>query len=219
MPSVIEICNLALSQIRADNINSLNEGSLEAEACRAVYEEARRFILRDAQWPFATETAPLALLDTDHPDGWAYIYDYPSASLKLLKVGPAGYFRPTRTRGVLNPYEFRPYYDPPSYYPPLEYRVARMNSHRVILTDVDEAYGQWVTDVQDPMEFDPQFTQGLMWYVAAQIAVPVMGIDRGRGLRNDALSMYRAIIDQARMNARNEASAIPQADSDFITLR
>jgi len=219
MPSKIEICNLALSQIRADNINSLNEGSLEADACRAVYDEARWFVLRDAPWPFATETAALALLDTNHPDGWAYVYDYPSTCLKLLKVGPSGYFRPTRTRGVLNPYEFRPYYDPPAYYPPLEYRVARVNSRRIILTDVDAAYAQTIVDVVDPTEFDAQFTQALMWYIAAQVAVPIIGVERGRVLRNDALSMYRALIDQATAAAKNEASSIPPADSEFITFR
>ena len=42
MASEVEICNLALSNIRAGSINSLTEGSLQAQICKLKYP-----ILRD----------------------------------------------------------------------------------------------------------------------------------------------------------------------------
>lgn len=47
MPSVIEICNLALSAIGQGIINALDEHSPQAEACSLHYESARDAVLRE----------------------------------------------------------------------------------------------------------------------------------------------------------------------------
>ena len=205
MPSAVDLCNQALSQIRADSISDLGEGSLEADACRAVYDETRRFVLRDSPWPFATETVALAQVGTDHPDGWAYVYDYPNACLRLLKVGPRGSFRQVSGNEGDNPL--------------LAHKLVSVAGRRAILSDIDKAFAQIIVDQVDPSRFDPQFTHALVWYIAAQIAVPVVGVDRGRALRNDALSMYRAVVDAARSTMQNESTPAPQKESDFVSVR
>ena len=77
MASVVEICNLALSNIRAGSINNINEKTVAAENCKLKYNVLRDQLLRDAPWKFAHVVEPLALLTVTLP-GWTYAYQHPS---------------------------------------------------------------------------------------------------------------------------------------------
>jgi len=65
MSSTIEICNLALSQIRTGSINSLDEASVQAQQCKLFFTAALNQLLNDTTWPFAHGIAALNLLTTE----------------------------------------------------------------------------------------------------------------------------------------------------------
>lgn len=51
--SEVEVCNLALLKINQSSISSFDEGSVQSEACKKVYDQARAYLLSQYNWTFA----------------------------------------------------------------------------------------------------------------------------------------------------------------------
>ena len=83
MASEIEICNLALGNIRAGSINSFTEGSIQAQQCNLKYSIIRDRCLREIVWSFNRKIEALATLSSVTIFNWAYAYQYPSDCLKI----------------------------------------------------------------------------------------------------------------------------------------
>ena len=86
MTSKVSICNLALSRIRASEVeNVTTERSKSASACKIHYDPSRKSALRDHDWNFARKEITLALL-TETYTGWTYAYQYPTDCLMIRKI-------------------------------------------------------------------------------------------------------------------------------------
>lgn len=82
-----EISNLALSQLPAGAITSLDESSLQARECKRWYQQVLAELLQKAHWRFARKVATPALIDiTDRPGRWAYSYAMPADLALVLGV-------------------------------------------------------------------------------------------------------------------------------------
>lgn len=87
MSSIVEICNTALIELGAEPISSLSETSPQAVACNAVWDQARRAVLRVHPWNFALKTEELAQLATNtRKYRYTYAYQLPSNNIRLLTV-------------------------------------------------------------------------------------------------------------------------------------
>ena len=82
MASDVEICNIALSNIRAGSINSLDENSLQAQQCKLKYALLRDRMLTEVPWTFNRKIRALSVLTTEIFN-WAYAYQYPTDCLKI----------------------------------------------------------------------------------------------------------------------------------------
>lgn len=216
MASEVEICKLALSNIRARSINSLTEASVEAQQCKLKYPIVRDFMLRDTQWQFAREVKALALR-TDEPLEWVYAYQYPSDCLNLRYITGDFGFKEQTAEGIA----FRDRHDvwfiePEKQVP---YELGSFSDGKAILTDQKEAYAVYTKRVTDPNQFDSQFLMALSWYLAAELAVPIIGGDQGRVYRNDALQMYRLTLSAAVASDGNEKHRAKRKQSDMIEAR
>lgn len=60
--SEVEICNLALLKINQNAISSFEEGSVQAEACKRIYDQSRAYLLSQYNWNFAISRALLNLV-------------------------------------------------------------------------------------------------------------------------------------------------------------
>lgn len=81
MPSVVDICNLALSHLgdRA-TLSSIDppEGSAQADHCARLWPIARDEALSSFDWGFASRVTDIArLASEDHPE-WGYAYARPA---------------------------------------------------------------------------------------------------------------------------------------------
>lgn len=199
--STVEICNMALGNIRANSINSLVEDSLESQACALRYDHARRFVLRDHNWNFAHRVATLSLLEED-PAEWVYFYDQPADALRikyLLSPSTVGsdrtalYHFEDDTNLASLPAKNIPYQ-----------LALTATGTRGILTDLEEARVAYTADIETSTTFDPHFAEALAWYLSAIIAVPIAGAETGADLRKMSLQMYAEIMPAAKAADANE---------------
>lgn len=86
MASVVDICNIALSGIRAGAITSLEEGGAAARACNINYETARDEVLQAHAWNCASARASLARLASVPAFGYAYCFALPTDCLAVRRV-------------------------------------------------------------------------------------------------------------------------------------
>lgn len=215
MASEVEICNMALSEIRAGSINSLTESSLQAQQCKLKYPFLRDMLLRDVPWNFAHKVDALALL-TDDLHNWVYAYQYPSDCLYINKLilnfeefGDTG-DGVTRARHIEDIYT-------PDLNRQVKYEVMNVDGNRVIAANEPELRISYRKKVTDPNLFDSLFIMAFVQLLAANLAVPVVGAEVGRQLKKDAFDLYSAYISEAIEATMNE-SYVPPVDSDFINL-
>lgn len=216
MASEVEICNLALSDIRAGSINSLDESSLQAQQCKLKYPHLRDMLLRDVPWNFAHKTDALALL-TDDLFNWVYSYQYPSDCLYINRLvlnyeqfGATGdgVYRNRHIEDIYTPDLDRQ----------IKYEIQNVNNNRVIAANETELRISYRTRVTDPNLFDTLFIQTFVKLLASELAIPVVGAEVGRQFRSDALQLYEAYLLEATASNGNEGYTEP-VESDFITIR
>lgn len=207
MPSVIDICNMALSRCgNSERINDLDEASTQAEQCQLFYELSRDFVLRDYAWGFARAFVELPQLATNPDPQFAYAYAVPIDCLKI--------------RGLVNtawpPIDW-PFCDAlPPRVPEIAYRVINAGSNQAIATNASPAKLDYTVKIENPQMFDPIFVSALAWYLAGQIAPAVA---RDAGIATTCLQQYAAEILRAAAADLNENQTSYQRESDFITVR
>lgn len=86
MASKVEIINVALSRIGANEITSLDEGTSEQKLAVNLWDVARRACLRDHTWNFAVADVELNQISGYVPFEFAYAYQLPALNIRLLQV-------------------------------------------------------------------------------------------------------------------------------------
>lgn len=86
MPSVVQICNRALSRVGDKRIIALTDDSNPARACNDAWERIRDEVFREHPWNCLTERASLAKLATDPEHGYDDQYQLPSDCIRVLEV-------------------------------------------------------------------------------------------------------------------------------------
>ena len=213
MSSEITICNLALSHIRGGSINALTEASIQAQQCKLLYPILRDSVLENAPWQFATRIVSLAELTDAEVFNFAYAYQYPSDCLKVKRL-------------ILN-WETVNRTDSQFYgnnlpiintQAPVPYQVFNDDGNRVIGANYAELRAEYTVQVTDTNLFSTQFILALSHLLAAELAIPVVGVNEGRKLKSDSMQQYNAHIRAACAAMMNEQFT-PTPDSEFITVR
>lgn len=216
MTSEIDICNIALSNIRGGEINSFNEASPAAKLCKLKYPILRDQILRDVPWQFAHKVAVLALL-TDDLFNWAYAYQYPTDCLRINRL--LINFEEIESGGseVISKY-YNAEYPVPNLNLQTKYELINVDGNMVIAANEPDLRIDYVARVTDPKKFDSQFVMALSYLMASELAIPMVGPEKGRPLRAESLRLYTSYIDEATASNLNEQYR-PIADSEFVTIR
>lgn len=202
MASEVEICNIALANIRAKSINSLNEASLQAQQCKLFYPILRDQLFEYAPWQFAHKVEPLSLL-TLESFSWGYVYQYPTDCLKINKL-------------LLNYAGIRD--DTFGAHQKVEYEIQIIDDTKVIVSDAPDLRVDYRSKITDPNLFTNEFRMTLSHLMASEIAVPIVGTEMGRQLRSDSFQIYTRYLNAAIASNSNERhTAVPE--SEFITVR
>jgi len=217
MTSTVEICNMALGNIRAGSINDLSEASLPAEQCSLKYPILRDRMLNDGSWGFSRKIAVLATLTTE-VFNWAFSYQYPTDCMKINRIIPSFEELTTDASGVvsqLRDSELIPIKELRAQVP---YEVFNFSDNRVIGSDHKELRIDYVAKVTDPNLFTPDFILALSHLLAAELAIPIVGAEVGRQLRSDSMTLYQNYLAAAIASDMNENYLTP-GESEFVTVR
>lgn len=218
MASSIEICNLALGNIRAGSINSFDEPSAQAQQCKLRYPVTRDFLLAESPWNFTHNIEPLALLENASFDvfNWVYTYQYPSDCLHINRL-ILNFESVTSTTGALRTRHIEDIYTP-DLQSRIPHQIMTVNNKRVIVCNEPDLRISYRARVEDPNLWSASFIKVFEYYLAAELAIPIVGGELGRALREENLSLYSRYLNSAIALSMNEDFSAP-TESEFITVR
>jgi len=216
MTSEVEICNLALSNIRAGSINSLNESGIQAQACKLKYGLLRDRCLKEP-WLFNRRIVALALVDIEIFN-WAHAYQYPTNCLKIRRLMGAHEEIAAGQTGVISRAIDAQSLPVKNIRAQIPYEVFNFTDNKVIGTNDEHLRIDYAAKVTDPNLFSEDFILALSYLLAAEVAVPIVGAKMGRELRSDSLTLYKQYLAAATAGDLNDQYLEPP-ESDFVTVR
>ena len=217
MASEVEICNIALSNIRAGSINSLDEGSLQAQQCKLKYPFLRDRLLTEVSWGFNHKIRALSALTTDIFN-WAYAYQYPIDCLKINRLVGAHEELSNADADVVSRLldsQLLPLKDLRSQIP---YEVFNFDDNKTIGANEADLRISYLAKVINPNLFTVDFIMSFSHLLSSELAIPIVGAEVGRQLRSDSLQLYKQYLNAAITNDLNEQYDTP-ALSEFETIR
>ena len=178
----VDICNMALSQLKAKSILSMGDQSEEAMQCKRFYDVIRQNLLRRHEWSFAKRMKALTLTDHNIP-GWQFAYGYPEDCLFV--------------RMIFNEAGVKYFKDQLDYYD-----IYSINeSERVLVCNVEKAYLEYTYDLVDVKMFPPDFVKLFYHALAAELAIP---LSANEGYQSTNYSLYQKALEEAAIENHNE---------------
>lgn len=199
MPSVTNICNMAINHIGTGKpIGNLSEGSVEARACNTFYEQSRDELLELFEWNFAAKIADAQLVEEDPTSEWAYSYLYPSDCVAFRRI----------LSGVTVDHRQSV----------IPFRVMNINGAKVILTNQSEAEIEYTMRATDTALFTASFVRALSLLLASYIA-PMLPHGDKLKLRELVLEMHSMALQEAATANGMEERSDPAPDAESIRER
>lgn len=198
--SKLSICNLALTHLGVENIESLTEACEAARKLALVFDVDLEEVLRAHGWNFATKVEALAQFANISSPGFSYVYAYPATCLFVRRLlDSSGNDRPGP---ALFPYPFK--------------EILVSDNLKGIAANLADAYGEYTFKVTDTSFYDPIFVKALSRKLAASLAIPLTGKPEAEQAQT---KLYLAALEEAKRVNRSEVN--PQTDqvSSFVSGR
>lgn len=197
---VVSIYNLALSFCgNSEEVQSADEDSANANACRRFYETDLQDLLEDFPWPFLKVTVALGVVEENPTDEWAFAYAYPSDCLSMGRIQGTERNETRQSR--------------------VPYLIGQHSTGvTVIYTDWDDAIAEYTINGTDPTKFTAGFTRALALKLACDIAPRVTGGDPSNLMAKLEIRASKA-IEAAKCSALNEQQVEEEPPSEFQRFR
>jgi len=197
------ICNLALDEIKATNIASLNENSVAAAVCRRQYPQALAEVLEAHDWGFARKRVALAGVTNEREGLWGYAYALPGDMALPIRVD-LDYNGITAAPVYAGPLHWR--FDLLGIEPvPFDYAGS------VLFTGVEGAILEYVGSAPETGSFPALFVRALKTTLGANLAASVKGDHQ---LKQLLLSEAQTYYERAVAN--NDARKPQRYGDDYI---
>jgi len=217
MTSEVEVCNLALGNIRAASINNLTEPSVQAQQCKLRYPILRDRCLRELPWQFNHKIRALASLSTEIFN-WAYAYSYPVDCLKINRLVGSFEELPAGSSDVASRLLDSRVINLKEQKRQIPYEIFNFDDTKTIGSDQPDLRVDFSAKITDPNLFSDDFILALSHLLASELAIPVVGAELGRALRKDSLQLYTSYFASAVAADMNDQYSPPQ-ESEFVTVR
>lgn len=189
MPSIVDICNMALNELGEDPITSLTEETQAAELCNRFFVPVRDEVLRAFSWNFAIERQGLALLAEAPLFEFDHAYQLPTDPfcLRVLTLEDA-----------------------------LGTTIKWKVEGRKLLTNLDSVKIKYIARVEDAGIFDPIFVSCLSARLASSLA---MGITERKESATTMFQLFVARLREARTIDSQEGSSDDIDSLDLLIVR
>jgi hypothetical protein len=228
--SQIDCWNLALSYLDlSQTIASVTDQTPQARYCNQFWDRARKIVLEQCYWTFATKAVALALLldqstltstaQIIYP-GWRYVYSRPNDCLKAQSVTTQWGLRqyPYLSYFWTNPSAVGQYWGPfrPPWTEMLDQITQPVGNSIDILTDQDSAWLVYTTDLPNLAIASETFVDCCAWQLATLIAGPASANQKAKEMvyKMAPLSLSRALAQNL-----NEQQPDPYPQSPSIQAR
>ena len=212
MPSIIDVCNKALSTIGTrSTISALTEGSIESNLCSLWYDCTRQSLLRVHPWSFARRQVPLSLLAAaagtpENPTGatprpmapWNYEYAWPADCLRVRQI-----FQPV-ANGPAIPFLLSGDLD------------AAGNNIKVVLTNQSQASLIYTADITNPDIWDSEFEDAVVSGLAAALVAATTG---DKALIAELNKAAQGFLLLARTTDSTESGSTQEVLPDWLATR
>ena len=197
MASVVQICNMALSNIGADaRVSSISppDGSVEAGLCATFYDAARTELIEPGTWNFTLARAALPQVE-NLSDTWSFAYALPSDCMRALRVLRKSFIGLTVFTQDLELYK------------PTDRDGADFDIEGgVLYTNEPDAVLLYARDVIDTGKFTPTFTSALGYLLASYLAGPIIKGGEGGSIGDAMRDRAFAMASMAATAAANASS-------------
>lgn len=193
----VSICNMALGQLGAKRIPSLDSDMAEAKQCKQYYDVCRQDLLREIEWKFAKRIAPLTLT-VEKVQGWKFAYSMPSDCLFIRYI----YSENGRElfKNQLEYFEV----------------VSISESTTVIATNIEKAFIEYTYDLKNASFFPSDFRKALVYYLASELAIPLAASSTSK---QECFSYYQAHLGSAAKANGNENRDMAGFRSEILMSR
>lgn len=206
--SQISICNGALDECPAASINSIDEDSLEANACKRRYEPVLEDLLGEHDYDGAVRRTTLAQTTNDRMGEWLFCYSQPENIAKPLRVLPTFTAAFVSSAYVLQPGQ--QVWNGVGFYPDnvgARYIIADGK----IYTNMPTAVFEYISYDVALGTFRPLFFRAFELSLAARIVMPILKDSKRQAtlITMAELARQRAIAD--------DLNAGPERTFDFMS--
>jgi hypothetical protein len=217
--------NLALSYLDlSQNVKSITENSPQAGYCNQFWDRARKIVLEQCYWSFATKAVAMSLLLDQGlipvsqiiMPGWRFIYQRPVDCLKAQAV--------TTQYGIrANPYMMYWWQTTSNipiqwstYRPPWAEMMDPSGQSWDIMTDQDSAWLVYTTDPPNFGIYPETAVDCIAWQLSTLIAGPASANQKAK---QNAIKMAALSLSRALATNLNEQQTDPYPESPSITVR
>jgi hypothetical protein len=190
MADQISICNMALAEVVAAPIESLNERSLEARETGRYYDQALVSLMESHPWGFATRRATLAETVNARPGEWSGSFALPTDVARPIKVmsassitGSQGWWADDRITGA-------------------NYAI----EDNILYCSLRDPVLAYTTSAITAAAFPAKFVDALALELASRIAMPIKKSREMRGdlLKQAEVAKQRAMADDMNRQPTND---------------
>lgn len=148
MASKVQICNMALSRLGANNIVSLGDNTPEAKLCSTLFDDLARRVMINGSWTSTIKRASLAKTTNTPAFGYDNEFQLP-VDPKCLKVLDINEDVPGD-----NPYQIE---------------------GDKLLTDDSTCKIRYIAELTDTQSYGPMLTEAIEILLASYLAIPITG--------------------------------------------
>lgn len=184
--SKVQICQRALAELKAQNIDSLTENTEEARLCALLYDEAVETLLELHRWDFSIEKAVLAQSTSTPVFEYTYYYQLPvdPYCVRVLEAyNQDGY--------ELDDWK-------------VEGRLLGCNEDYVQI--------RYIKRIDNIVETSPTFRETLVFWLAHKLAYSLTG---SASMEQLMLSKYRMAMRKAIIMDSTQGAPYKETDDDY----
>ena len=191
--SQVQICNRALSEyLGEERIDSINEDSTAARACKLHYDDVLTGLLERHWFNFSKGRQAMALVTNDRDKEWLFAYKRPNDALAIRWVNDVEQAR-AAMRANLSP------------------DIERENAGQTIYCDVSGAVCEYTKLITDTNEMPQSFRDALSAAIAGAIAQDITEDEkRTREARRAAEQKFLMAVQMDDRNTPPVKAGVPQ---------